>query len=386
MSAPAEPQRPWYDRPLKLGSPGGIPVALSTSWVLISVGMIALFAPRLRSWLPGIGWGAAAGIALLYVLILAVSVLLHEVAHAVAARAVGWQGASIEITLWGGHTSFHEVHSTPGRSLLVSLVGPAVNLVLGGLGLLVQHTLDPLGVTGLLLWMGVWSNLAVGLFNLLPGLPLDGGRLVESAAWAATGSRAKGEVAAGWAGRVIVVIGVLGAIGYWLARHSIPDLLPVVVLVVVLLPLWTGAGQAIEHGSLRVYVEGLRVPELMVPAHMMPPHASVADAEAAGLHAGAVILAREPGGGRLLRVMPEAAASVPEAAKAGTPVERAGVSADDAGVVGEDADGDTLVAAVAGSVSGTVLVTDTTGRCIGAVRQEDVIAALQGHDRKELTP
>lgn len=383
MSDPVQPRRPWYDRPLRLGTVSGVPVALSTSWLLITVVMIVLFAPRIRSWLPSVSWPAAAGVALLYTVILAVSVLLHELAHAVAARSVGWTGSSIEITLWGGHTTFREIDSTPGRSLLVSLVGPAVNLLLGGLCWGLQEGLEPGDLTGLLLGMATWSNLAVGVFNLLPGLPLDGGRLVESAAWRITGSRAKGTIAAGWAGRILVVVGVAAAVGSWVAQRSAPSLLPLIVVVAVLLPLWTGAGAAIEHGRLRLRVASLSAGRLMVPVVMLPETASVADAVAQGVRGRVVVLAREPGTGHLLRILPEAVEAVPEPAMAGTPVARAGVVAEDAGLVTTAADGDDLVAAVATSVSGTVLVMDGADRCVGAILKEDVIAVLTGHDEKE---
>ena len=56
----------------------------------------------------------------------------------------------------------------------------------------------------------IWANFVIGIFNVLPGLPLDGGRLVESAVWKVTGSQAKGTVAAGWGGRIIVI-----ALGLW---------------------------------------------------------------------------------------------------------------------------------------------------------------------------
>ncbi|WP_158595372.1 site-2 protease family protein [Galactobacter caseinivorans] len=383
MSATPTPARPWFDRPLSLGSVAGVPVALSTSWLLITVGMVALFTPRILESLPTLSWVAAAAVALAYAVILAISVLLHEVAHALAARSVGWTGSSIEITLWGGHTSFREVDSTPGRSLYVSLVGPLVNLVIGGVGLLLMQGQPLYGVPGLLLSMAVYSNLAVGIFNVLPALPLDGGRIVESLVWQLTGSQAKGTIAGGWAGRILVGLGVVALAVFWVRGAQGPSLILLVLAVVVLLPIWQGASAALKHGRLRLSLEQVNIEALMSPVEMVPAGTSVAGAIEVGVLDGTVILAMDPERQHLLRVMPEAVLAVPEQLRAGTPVTRAGVPADDAGVVTLGSNGDALVRAVVESVSGTVLVVDQDGQCIGAVRREVVIAAIEGRVRKE---
>lgn len=383
MSATPTPARPWFDRPLSLGSVAGVPVALSTSWLLITVGMVALFTPRILESLPTLSWVAAAAVALAYAVILAISVLLHEVAHALAARSVGWTGSSIEITLWGGHTSFREVDSTPGRSLYVSLVGPLVNLVIGGVGLLLMQGQPLYGVPGLLLSMAVYSNLAVGIFNVLPALPLDGGRIVESLVWQLTGSQAKGTIAGGWAGRILVGLGVVALAVFWVRGAQGPSLILLVLAVVVLLPIWQGASAALNHGRLRLSLEQVNIEALMSPVEMVPAGTSVAGAIELGVLDGTVILAMDPERQHLLRVMPEAVLAVPEQLRAGTPVTRAGVPADDAGVVTLGSNGDALVRAVVESVSGTVLVVDQDGQCIGAVRREVVIAAIEGRVRKE---
>lgn len=121
----------------------------------------------------------------------------------------------------------------------------------------------------------------------------------------------------------------------------------------------------------------------MSPVEMVPAGTSVAGAIELGVLDGTVILAMDPERQHLLRVMPEAVLAVPEQLRAGTPVTRAGVPADDAGVVTLGSNGDALVRAVVESVSGTVLVVDQDGQCIGAVRREVVIAAIEGRVRKE---
>ena len=114
--------------------------------------------------------------------------LVHELAHAFTARAVGLPVEQVVADLWGGHTQFTQEAPDPGRSALVAVVGPLSNAVLAGAGYVVLGFVHG-DVSGLLLGAGIYTNLFVAAFNLAPGLPLDGGRLVESAAWAVTRRR-----------------------------------------------------------------------------------------------------------------------------------------------------------------------------------------------------
>ncbi|MFC6259212.1 site-2 protease family protein, partial [Kocuria oceani] len=170
-----------------LGRIGGVPVTLSWSWFVIAAVTVLLYTPVLLRAYPELGalnYAASLGFALT----LALSVLLHELAHAWTGRAFGWPTGRIVLSLLGGHTHFGDVRTTPLASAAVSLAGPAVNLVLGLAGWALLRTADPAPSLGwVLLDLTTWANLIVGLFNVLPGLPLDGGRVVESVVWALTG-------------------------------------------------------------------------------------------------------------------------------------------------------------------------------------------------------
>ncbi|WP_279403347.1 site-2 protease family protein, partial [Arthrobacter sp. JCM 19049] len=91
--------------------------------------------------------------------------------------------------LWGGHTQFGSFQATPGASLLVALAGPVSNFVIAGIGWVAATIFEPTFMIGAILNFVIYANLLLGIFNILPGLPLDGGRLVESAVWKATGSQ-----------------------------------------------------------------------------------------------------------------------------------------------------------------------------------------------------
>ena len=244
--------------------------------------------------LPGIGTLAAYLVALAYAVLLALSVLVHELAHAVSAKAFGWPGARIVLTLWGGHTQFGSFNATPGRSLMVAMAGPAANFILAGLGFAADRIWAPAGVTGLLLGILVWANFLVALFNVLPGLPLDGGRLVESAVWRGTGSQERGTLAAGWTGRVIAV----GIAVYFLLlpalRGEEPNLQLIIVAVLIAGFLWSGASASIAQrppaparaarGRARADAAGLRHPHRRPRrGHRPAPDAPPARPRAAGL-------------------------------------------------------------------------------------------------------
>ena len=199
-----DPQKPSRKEGIPLGRIAGIPVILAYSWFIIAAFTVIVYGPVLRANNPRLGLGAYV-VAFAYALLLLVSVLVHELAHALTAKIYRWPSEKIVLNLWGGHTQFESFTASPGRSVLVAMAGPAANFVLAAGGWLVLTGGDLTGVAAILANIFVWANLLIGIFNVLPGLPLDGGRLVESAVWKLTGSQEKGTVAAGWGGRIIVI-------------------------------------------------------------------------------------------------------------------------------------------------------------------------------------
>ncbi len=124
----------------------------------------------------------------------------------------------------------------------------------------------------------IWANLVIGIFNVLPGLPLDGGRLVESAVWKATGSQAKGTVAAGWGGRVIVV-----ALGLWFVALPLLRRRQRRTPASCSSPSWSadssgwGRPRRIQQGRLRSRLHLVSAAALAEPAVGIPDSATVAD-------------------------------------------------------------------------------------------------------------
>nr|WP_194719764.1 site-2 protease family protein [Cellulosimicrobium arenosum] len=353
---------------------------MTPSWFVAAVILTVLFAPTVQNLAPRLGREIYL-VSFAFVLLLFASVFLHEVAHALVARARGQHVTELAVTLWGGHTAYSGSSARPLDGFLISVVGPLTNLALAVVFWFSFQAQPTFTVPALLLYAGAFSNAFVGFFNLLPGLPLDGGQILESAVWAVTGSRTRGTVAAGWVGRVVAVGVVAWALLWPLTVGVRPDLWTVAWAALIGAFLWSGAGQAIRAGRSREAVSGLSVRGLARPAVPVASDASVAAvgrevARAGGPHVVAVVV--DAAGRALGYVDPGAAAAVPPDAAETTPVAAvvvplpAGASVD-AGLVGPD-----LLAALAqvGRQASVVAVTDA-GRLVGVLEVSTVVAALR---------
>jgi Zn-dependent protease/predicted transcriptional regulator len=179
----------------------GINIRIDWSWLfiffLVTWNLGTVFGQSHPDWGTVQVWGLAIVAAILFF----ASVLAHELAHSLVARARGIPIRSITLFLFGGVSDIQREPTSPGVEFVMAIVGPLTSLVLGGLLVLLAGTsvgplasaiTDPttaiasLGpLTTLLLWLGS-INVILGIFNLVPGFPLDGGRVLRSILWAAT--------------------------------------------------------------------------------------------------------------------------------------------------------------------------------------------------------
>ncbi len=211
----------------RIGSILGIPLFLDTSWFIIL--LLVTFAygsdPTWQSTWGPLAWGVGLALALL----LFTSVLLHELGHSLVARSQGIQVNSITLFLFGGIAAIEKESRTPGQAFQVAIAGPLVSFSLYlGLTLLIALPGLPL-VVQTVLGNVAQINLVLTLFNLIPGLPLDGGQVLKAAIWKATQSRVKG---IRWAARTGQFLGWaaigLGVLAY-LAQPSL-DLIWIVLV------------------------------------------------------------------------------------------------------------------------------------------------------------
>jgi Zn-dependent protease len=233
---------------IPLGRVAGFPVVLSYSWLILAALITYVYGGYVKNSRPDLPVSTAYLIGFSMVIFLLVSVLLHEMGHAVTARWFGIGVRGITLELVGGYTEMEQESPTPKVEAIVSLTGPAVSFALG-LGAAGLTALLPRGD---LLWQLAFQmalgNLAVAVFNVLPGLPLDGGRALRAGIWAVTRNRPLGDRVAGWTGRIVAVasLGTVLALLY----AGLITFYGVAFTAVIALTLWNGAGQAIRLGRM----------------------------------------------------------------------------------------------------------------------------------------
>ncbi|NAZ80516.1 site-2 protease family protein [Kineococcus sp. R8] len=372
---------------IRLGRPFGVPLLLAPSWFLFAAVIVYFFGPIVARQVAG---PAAYVIAFSYALLLLVSVLVHEIAHAAAARSVGMRVTGIVLNVWGGHTSFREEAAGPGRSFYVAIVGPVANAVVAALawqaGRLLAEQPGGAGVGGLLLGALALSNALIAVFNVLPGLPLDGGHALEAVVWKVRGDRLAGTVAAGWVGRVLAVAVLLAAVVVPRLLGGETSLTNVVWGGLVGALLWQGASQALRYATQRRRVPALSMRGLLRPAIAVPARATVDEvvrSARAAIDAGAardsardleVVLVTDDGvpvavvDTTALRQVPEDRRSSLQAGATARALPPRAWLPDD--LAGED-----LLSAVSAR-PGEHVVVDRTGRVVGLLHTGDVVAAV----------
>lgn len=385
--SPQKPQGDAEERPyslrggIPLGRIMGIPVVLAYSWFAIAAFTVIAYGPVLAHNDPRLG-ATAYLVAFAYSVLLLISVLVHELAHALTARLYRWPTRKIVLNLWGGHTQFEDFTASPGRSVLVAMAGPAANLVLAAGGWLLISGGQLTGVADTLANIFVWANLLIGVFNVLPGLPLDGGRLVESAVWKATGSHEKGTIAAGWAGRIIVIALAVWFVALPLLSGNRPDTSLMLITVLVGSFLWLGATASIQQARYRSRLHLVDAAALAEPALGLPETATVAD-----------VLRHSPAGvpavvlygadARPAAVVDETAAADVPAALAGTTPATAVAYPLAAGAYVKETDrGAELLAYLAQLEGSDYAVVNDAGSVTGLLRQLTVLNALTGKQQR----
>lgn len=366
---------------IPLGRIAGIPVVLAYSWFIIAAFTVVAYGPVLQNNNPALGL-TAYFVAFAYALLLLISVLVHELAHALTAKVYHWPTEKIVLNLWGGHTQFESFTASPGRSVLVAMAGPAANFVLAAAGWMVLTVGNLSGVADILANIFVWANLLIGIFNVLPGLPLDGGRLVESAVWKVTGSQEKGTVAAGWGGRIIVIALVAWFVALPLLSGERPDFSLMLITLLVGSFLWMGASASIQQARLRGRLHLVQAAALAEPAVGLPQTATVAELHNLARNAKtgvapAVVLCGLDG--RPVAVVDAGAvATVPLAAVATTPLSAVSYALGEGAYVPEWSAGQELIQYLAQLDGQAYAVVNGEGTVTGLLRQSAVLGAITG--------
>lgn len=372
---PEEPRRPGGG--ILLGRPFGVPVYVTPTWFIIAGLITVLFGNQLSDLLPDLGITRYL-VAFSFAVAFYASVLVHELAHTVVALHYRLGVRRIQLQFFGGVSEIEKEAETPGREFWLAFVGPLLSLVLGGVFWGAMQFVTLATVPGVLLAGLMVSNLVVAAFNLLPGLPLDGGRMLRAVVWRLTGRPMAGTVAAAWAGRMLAIVVLIGLPSLSAARAGAPRstgeaMLDAALAAVLAVVIWNGAGAAVRGARLKEALPSLVLRTLTRRAVAVTADTPLGEAlrRAREMEAGAVVVI--DGRGDPIALVKEAAVlQVPEQRR---PWIAAGALARDlepglrlpAGLVGED-----LLAALRATPATEYLVVEPDGSVYGVLAVRDV--------------
>jgi Zn-dependent protease/CBS domain-containing protein len=351
-----------------MGRPFGIPVYVSPTWFLVAIVITVMFEPQVAE---HVDRPLSYLVALAYAVLLYASVLLHEIGHSVVARCFGLPVRAITLHLLGGVSEIEQEPRTPGREFLVAAAGPLLSLVLGAAGYVVLVLVPLPDVAVLLIEALTIANLIVGVFNLLPGLPLDGGRIVRAAVWKLTGHQRTATVAAGWAGRVVAVaVLVLGAA---LSVSGGDRWLTVIWAALVASFIWVGAGEAIRVARIRDRIPLLNARALARRAVRVPQSTPLAEAVRRAQEAGAGAIVVVGHDDDPLGIVSETAVlATPEHRRPWVDADSLTRTLDPGMILPADISGEDLVAAVTRAPASEYLLVEPTGELYGVLAAQDI--------------
>ncbi|WP_380284302.1 site-2 protease family protein [Kitasatospora purpeofusca] len=370
------PREPEPRGGILMGRPFGVPIYVTPSWFVIAALITWVFGGQLERVLPGLG-AARYLVAFSFAVAFYGSVLVHELAHTLVALRYKLGVRRIQLQFFGGVSEIENEAERPWREFWLAFVGPLLSLVLGGVFYLALQAVEVATVPGVLLTGLMVSNLVVAAFNLLPGLPLDGGRMLRAVVWAATGRPMTGTVAAAWAGRALAIAVLVGlpliSSARALDRSRTDTLVDAVLAAVLAAIIWNGATGALRNARLKEALPGLRLRDLARRAVEVTADTPLGEAmrRAREAQAGAVVVV--DGRGEPIAILREAAVrSVPEHRRPWVAVGPLARDLEPGLLLSADLAGEDLLRAVRATPAGEYLVVEEDGRTYGVAALTDI--------------
>lgn len=361
-----------------MGRPFGIPIYVSPTWFIVAAFITYSFQSVVASLLPDLSTPLTYVVAFVFAVLLYVSVLLHELAHCVVARMYGLPVRRITLYLLGGVSEIEREPETPGREFMVAFAGPLLSLGLAGIGFAASRLIAPDTVLGVLILQLWFANLIVGVFNLLPGLPLDGGRMLRAGVWKITRKPVSGTIAAAWAGRALAVGLVVFTVWSALVTGQEPSLM-LVWSVLLAAFIWFGATQALRSARVRARIPAVNARALARRAIAVTGDVPLAEAlrRAAEARAGAMVVVDHEGHptGIVNEVAVEA---TPENRRPWVTAGSLSRNLEPSLVLAADLEGEPLIDAMRESPAGEYLLVERGGEIFGVLATSDVNRVFSG--------
>jgi Zn-dependent protease/CBS domain-containing protein len=381
MSEPRDPQSPaqpagappgtWV-----LGRVKGIRLTMRYTWLPVAVLLALGFSSIIGQQFPDLGnWRYVASFA--FVIAFTVSILLHELAHALAALKFNIQVSEINLGFFAAGTHIEGERKSPFEEFVVSVVGPLASLLVGGLAYLGARAADE-GVAYVALFELAVANLIVGVTNLLPGLPLDGGWVLRAFVWKLTGNMHTGTIAAAWAGRLIAIAVLAAPVILEEVFGRPPTIIDFVIALAVGFFLWMGSTASLMQARLRRKLPALQVRTLARRA--IAVHASTPVSEAvrlaAGAQAGGVVVIDGEGKPHAL-VSESAVNAIAPNQRPWTTVGEVATRIDAGHIIGVNDTGEEILATLRKNPATEYLVLDANGGVYGVLATADVEEAFR---------
>jgi Zn-dependent protease/CBS domain-containing protein len=370
-----DPPGPVPRRLLHVGSFRRVPLYFAPSWVLIAALITVTYNGIIYAWVDRISRPMSYVVAFGFAVLLALCVLAHELGHTAVSLALGQPVRRVVIFLLGGVSEIEGEIRRARDELLIAIAGPLVSLAIGGGCWLAQGFAPTDSVLSALLVLLALSNGVVAGFNLLPGLPLDGGRALRAGVWRLTRSRLTGTRVAAWGGRVVAILVagsavLLDAGGGWSVGTG-------VFWLALAAFIWIGATQSLRYAELQDRLPRVSMRRLVRPGVLVHADVPVAEAlrrvwqaQARGLVV--VDSADEP-----RAIVDEARiGAVPPERRPWVAVSEVARAIEPGMVLGVDLSGDGLLDALRDTPAHEYLVVHRDGSLAGILAAADLVAAL----------
>lgn len=359
----------------RVGSIGGIPVLVRSSWFLVAALIAWIVAPAVDNVQPGLGaWKYVVGLA--YAVLFYLTILLHEASHALMARHFGISVSWIMLHFLGGQTDIESEPRSAGQEFKIAVVGPLTSIAVGLVALAATRITGE-GVLDLAVWGVAVANLVLGVLNLVPGLPLDGGRVLRAGVWQASGDPHKGTVVAAWGGRISALLVLLWPVVLRYGYDVEPGLTNYLFTFIAAVFLWQGASMSLMAAKVRRRLPALKARPLARRAVAVPGDLSVAEAVRRAQEAGAGAIVTFSSDDQVSGLVnEEALLATPEDRRPWLAVSSLARTLEDGLSLPADIQGEELVKAITRTPAAEYLLLEEDGRIYGVLSTADVDRAF----------